>query len=391
MTHPIRKPVIDFDCYAVEPVDGDIQLGWKRLHDGPDIFWTPRNGGHWVLTRAADIYAAYRDDDLFSSHHVAIPAEERTMKFAPAEFDKPEHAKYRMAIAPLFTPSQIKRMEEKARTLSAELIDEFRPDGGCEFVGAFADRLPITIFLTMMDLPATDHALLAPHVEAIARSPDPQAIGTAFQTMIGYLDGKIAEREARGGGEDALSRLLASNIGERPATRDEVLSLAANVMFAGLDTVLSGMAFIMRFLAINPVHRRRLVDEPALIPDAIEELLRRHGIANLARMVSRTTEFGGVVMQEGDLVQLPTALHGLDERRFDDPLTVDFDRADKAHIAFAVGPHRCLGSHLARMELRVMLEEWLPRIPDFRVRDPDGVVARSGRLNALKSLPLAWN
>ena len=127
-------------------------------------------------------------------------------------------------------------------------------------------------------------------------------------------------------------------------------------------------------------------------PEALEEILRRHGIANLARMVRERTVYKDVVLEAGDMVQLPTALHGLDERRFVDPLTVDFDRDDKAHMVFAVGPHRCLGSHLARMELRVMLREWLPRIPDRLHRSTSaGVVARSGRINAIKALPLGWN
>jgi cytochrome P450 len=375
-----KGPVVDFDCYDVEPVGGDVQLGWKRLHDGPDIFWTPRNGGHWIFTRADDIYEAYRNDAVFSSEFVAVPKEEaRMMKFAPAEYDKPDHSKYRLVIAPLFTPLAVKRLEERAEELSRTLIERVHAAGQCDFIPAFADQLPIAIFLSMMDLPIEDHALLAPHVEAMTRNPDPAAIGTAFQTMIGYLAEKVDARQGKGG-DDAISRMLAARVGDRPVTREEVLSLAANVMFAGLDTVVSGMGFVMRFLAMNPDHRRRLVDAPEDIPEALEEILRRHGIANLARMVRERTVYKDVVLEAGDMIQLPTALHGLDERRF-----------VEAHMVFAVGPHRCLGSHLARMELRVMLREWLPRIPDFRIADTAGVVARSGRINAIKALPLVWS
>ncbi|QTH21128.1 cytochrome P450 [Rhizorhabdus wittichii] len=381
---------VDFDYYAVKPVGGDIQLGWKTLHEGPDMFWTPRNGGHWVVTRAEDIYDIYRDDERFCTRFVAIPKEEeRERKFAPAERDGAEHLDFRKAIMPLFSPKAIALLEEKARTLSVRLIEEMKPRGHCDYVADFAAKLPIAIFLSMMDLPLEDHKLLAPHVDAIARSPDHAAISRAFNTMIDYLDGKIAERAARPG-DDALSHLMRSQINGEPISRDDLLSLSANVMFAGLDTVVAGLSFTTRFLAMHPDHRRALAQDPEKIPDAIEEILRRHGIANLARTVRHRTEYKGVVLEPGEMILLPTSLYGLDERRFDDPLSVDFDRSDKRHVAFAVGSHRCVGSHLARMELRVATTEWLKRIPDFEVADPDGVVARSGRLNTLSALPLRW-
>ncbi len=129
---------------------------------------------------------------------------------------------------------------------------------------------------------------------------------------------------------------------------------------------------------------------PTLIPDAVEELLRRHGISNFGRMIARDFEFQGLPMREGDLVLLPAALYNLDERKFADPMTVDFRRPVKHHMGFGTGIHRCLGAQLARVELRVLLQEWLPRIPEFRMPSRLRVVVKSGRINGVQKLPLYW-
>ena len=168
------------------------------------------------------------------------------------------------------------------------------------------------------------------------------------------------------------------------------MSLTANVMFGGLDTVVSSMGFFMNFLARHPDHCAELVAQPELIPEAVEELLRRHGIANFGRSVATDFEYKGLPMRAGDLVLLPAALHNLDERKYVNPMQVDFHRPIKHHVAFGTGIHRCLGAQLARVELRVLLQEWLIRIPTFRLADPQAVVVKSGRINGVSALPLRW-
>lgn len=382
--------VVDFDFYDIEPVGGDIQLGWKRLHDGPDIFYTPRNGGHYVFTRAEDIYNAYRDVEHFSSDFNTLPKEvNRKLKLIPTQSDPPEHGDYRLLVASMFTPAAVRSFEARARELTRELIERFRNRRHCEFVSQFAEQMPIAMFLLMMDLPFEDAKGLAPAVEAMCRSRDESETLAAAQAMFDYLQARIDERRAQPG-EDMISRLVHGQWHGRPLSAHELLGLGGNLMFAGLDTVTSAMSFMMRFLALNPVERKRLVDDPAVIPMAVEELLRRYGIGNLARVVAKPFAYKGVPLRQGDMVMLPLTLYGLDERRFPDPLRVDFNREDVAHITFGVGPHRCLGSHIARMELRVMLEEWLPRIPDFELADPSTIVAKTGNLNAIKLLALRW-
>lgn len=384
-----RELIVDFDFFAVQPIDGDLHQGWKRLHDGPEIFYTPRNSGHWVVTRARDIEAVFRDHENFSNAGVAMSREPREMLLAPGEIDPPLHTGYRILLNPWFGPKPMRALEDEARRLAGELIDGFRAQGRCEFRESFSHRMPIYVFLSLMKLPREDAETLVPAADLLSRDPDPASFLAAMQAMMSYLHGRIAERTAAPR-DDFISAMLASEVDGRPVQPHEVLSLTANVMFGGLDTVTSTMGFFMNFLARHPGHVRQLVDEPALIPAAVDELLRRHAIANFGRMVKNDMDYGGMPMRAGDLVLMPTALYNLDERRFPDPMTVDFKRADKAHFNFGGGIHRCLGLQLARLELRVMLEEWLERIPVFRIADGERIRATSGRINAMSYLPLSW-
>lgn len=382
--------IVNFDFFKVQAVAGDLHLGWKKLHEGPDVFYTPLNGGHWVLSRAADIERVFTDTENFSNAGVAMSRDPREMLLAPGEVDPPEHTSYRTILNPLFGPRQVRDMEHTARQMASGLIAGFIAQGQCEFRASFAQRMPISLFLSMMGLPQEDALALLPAADLLSRDPDPKAFLQAIATMMGYLNDRIQERVARPK-DDFISQMLATELKDRKLRPEEVLSLTANVMFGGLDTVVGTMAFFMNFLARHPEHRRQLVEDPALIPDAVDELMRRHAIANFGRLVSRDVDCAGVRMRQGDLVLLPTTLYNLDERRFPDPLTVDFHRKDKAHINFGAGIHRCLGLHLARLQLRVMLEEWMPRIPDFRIAPGQEVHAISGRINAMLHLPLAWS
>jgi cytochrome P450 len=381
--------LVDFDFFAVEAIEGDLHQGWKSLHSGPEIFYTPRNGGHWVFTRAADIGAAWMDHDRFSNKGVAMSREEREMQLLPGEADPPQHGPYRALLQPFFSQKAVHVLEDRMRTLTRSLIDELIERGGCDFQADMSRRMPIYIFLAMMELPLAHAAALLPAADWLTRDSDPESFLRAMQTMMGYLQERIAERHAAPG-DDFISRLLVAEVDSRRLSELEVLSLTANVMFGGLDTVVASMGFFMNFLARHGGHRQQLLREPALIPDAVEELLRRHGISNFGRMVARDFEFRGLPLRAGDLVLLPAALYNLDERKFADPMTVDFHRPVKHHMGFGTGIHRCLGAQLARLELRVLLQEWLPRIPDFWIADPEAVIVKSGRINGVRALPLRW-
>jgi cytochrome P450 len=163
-----------------------------------------------------------------------------------------------------------------------------------------------------------------------------------------------------------------------------------HVFIAGLDTVVNFLGFLMLFLARNPDYQRQLADEPSGIPAALEEFVRRFGVVSIARMATRDVDFHGARIKEGEMMLIPTVLHGLDERENRDPLRVDFARTGARHSTFGQGPHHCVGAHLARAELRITLEEWLARIPRFALAPDARIESQSGIVGCVRSLPLVW-
>jgi cytochrome P450 len=249
--------------------------------------------------------------------------------------------------------------------------------------------LPIGIFLRMADLPFSDREWLLPRAEANTRTGTAEEQRAAFSEIMGYVSDKLNERRGRAGG-DLLTVIANGVVNGRAVSHDDAVGLASLVMFAGLDTVVAMLGHFMRHLAMHPDHRRALGERPELLKPAIEELLRRHGVTQMARIVAQDCAYKGVTMRSGDMVLLPTLLYGLDEARFPGAVDVDFGRHDKVHLAFGAGAHRCIGSVLARTELQILLEEWLALIPDFWVKPGDRVEVRSGKVNAISRLPLAW-
>lgn len=381
--------VMDFDFLHLAGGDGDPFLTLKRLHQGPDIFWTPRNQGHWVATRGEDIGKILTDPQTFSSRTIFLPVVDRP-RIIPAELDPPQHAAYRALIQPFFYPGAIASWADEARDFARSLIEGFYPKGECEFVSAFALQLPIVIFMKMCDLPLEHREMLLEWVGPIFRPKTASDQQEARAKFNAYLADIVARRRAHPG-NDLLSKTLSGTVEGRPLDEMEALNITNTLVLGGLDTVASSMGWMARFLAEHPGHRRQLIDEPKLIPNAVEELLRRFGIPTIARIVAKDTVYNGVAMKEGDPVLMSACLHGLDERSFPNPLDVDFRRADaRKHSVFGQGIHRCPGSTLALAEFKIFLEEWLKRIPDFRIKSGATVVTDSGIVHSVTSLPLAW-
>ena len=382
--------VVDFDYLAPRGHEIDVHRAWARLHDPgiPDIVWTPYYGGHWIATRAKDIETMQLDATRFSYASVTIPKSEQTLRLVPLEMDPPEHTPFRALLSPRFGPKPVADLEAEVRALAIELIEGFVADGECEFVDAFAKRLPIVVFLRLVDLPLEDRELLLEMTEASVRG-DAERRQWAQQQLQQYVGKWIAERRAHPG-PDLFSKMVNARVGGREYTPEETFGMMVNVIFGGLDTVASSLGFIAWHLAEHVDLRRQLTMDPGLIPVAIEEFLRRFGIPNTARVITHDLEYGGVQFKAGEQILLPKSLHGLDERRYANAMTVDLARAASRHAAFGDGPHRCPGAGLARMEMRVFLEEWLARIPDFDI--PPGATPRtsSGSVNGMMSLPLAW-
>ena len=390
--HVPPELVVDFDYYNPPGVEEDFQLALKRLQDEhyPDIFWCTRNGGHWMAIRGKDIHAIYADYTNFSSHRTAIPATSQPpFPFYPILADPPDHAHYRALINPSFAPKAVAVLEARARAEAIKLIDTLKPRGRCEFVADFAQHLPVEVFMSIVDVPSTDRDKLLNWSVGIVRPEKPDTVQLTLQEVFEYAREKIAARRATPG-NDLISKLALARVNGRPLSDDEVTGMVSLILLGGLDAVVTSLSFAALFLARSSQHRRQLIESPARIPLAVDELLRRFPVANTGRTVIRDMVYRNVQMKAGDMMLLPTVLHGLDERAFPNPLEVDFNRPPPLHSTFGNGPHRCPGSNLARTEIKVFLEEWLKRIPDFRIQPGARIRMGAGMIATISEVPLEW-
>jgi cytochrome P450 len=395
LTIPAHIPperVFDFDFFNLPGAEEDIHLAWKRVQDAaPDLFWTPRNGGHWVATRAEDIDVMQLDHARFSHAEFSLPRHDSPFPPLPLNLDPPAHTPFRALITPAFAPRAVQNLSIKAREVAIELIEEIAPRGECEFVGDFAKVLPIVVFLGIVDLPEGDRLTLLPWADIAVRSNDPVAKLQANRSMAEYLSEWI-EKRTRSPGNDLVSKIAHAQLDGRPLTPPEVFGLCLLILVGGLDTVAGMLAFSARCLAQQPHLRRELIDNSDIMPVAIEELMRRHGLPNTFRLITSDFEYKGVPFKKGEMVQLPKVLYNLDERRIPDPLTVDFHRPTPIpNATFGNGPHKCPGANLARTEIRIFLEEWLKRIPNFRIKPGSRNPTAGGMVNGILQLHLEWD
>jgi cytochrome P450 len=386
--HVPPELVVDFNVYAPPHGATDLHGAWRRLQDGPDIVWAPYHGGHWIFTRHEDIDFAQRNHDPFSMRDVTMPANTRPTRLLPLEADPPEHTPFRAILNPWFSPKRIGDLKEFTRQLAIDLVEGFRPRGECEFMAEFALILPIAIFMKLTNLPMADRLELLRYAQMSTRgTPDERAEATRL--MMAYLLPVVAERRAKQG-DDVLSAVIHGRVDGKPLNDTDMMSMLLVILFGGLDTVASTLGFIANFMAGSPAHRRLLIEEPGLIDNAVEELMRRFPPSNTARTMTRDYDYKGIHFRAGEKVYVATLMAGLDERRYPKAWDVDFRRKDVIHNSFGTGPHRCPGSLLARLEIKLFLQEWLSRIPDFAVKPGEPVVYGPGQVNCVERLVLAW-
>lgn len=372
----------------------DLGGEWDRLREETRAF---RSDAHpwtlWYLTRFDDVAAAFRDHERFSSRQTNYNVDD-SHRWIPAQVDPPEHTPYRTAINPHFSPRAIAAMEPAVRSRCVELIEEFSGDGQCDVVERFARRFPTSIFMEMMGLPLAESDTFlgwaSDLLHTAGSTPESNRIrAAASKTIYRYLRDMIAERRAEPR-DDIVSSLLDAEIDGRPITDDELLEIAMLLYIAGMDTVAGLISYTMQHLAEHPEHRRYLREDPSRIPTAVEEFLRYFSVASPARVVATDTDFAGCPMKAGDRVVLATWPADRDPRQFSDAGQFVVDREQNRHCAFGLGIHRCVGSHLARLELRVTIEEWLRRIPDFAVQPGAVVTQHVAGAAGLDNLPLVW-
>lgn len=385
--------VVDFDFYDDPRYKPDVHEGIARLiAESPPVFWTPHHGGHWVIANHAALFEVSRDPDNFSSESMVIPpppAGEESRQL-PIMSDPPEHARYRAPLNRVFSPRAMMALQDSIRMLAGELIDKVRGQGHCDFRRDVAEPLPVLIFLKLMGLPQDRMEQYRKWVEEILGSSDAELHARASREVVEALTEIIVERQAKRE-DDLISALLDTPMDGRPITMEEMQAFCLLLFLAGLDTVMNGMCYGVRHFAMNPDVQAELRAHPARITDAVEEMLRRYTFTMPGRVVKRDHEAFGVRFKAGERVLLLLAAADLDPTEFSDPLRFDLDRENKVHVAFNFGPHRCAGSHLARIELRILYEEWLKRIPEFRL-DPDRPATfHGGHVIGCDSLPLLWD
>ena len=390
-THVPSDRVIDFDVY--NPIQGaeEYHQAWYALHGAnlQDLVWTPRHGGHWLVLGGHLVDKVMADYESFSNRIIAVPKEIGEFgHILPMTSDPPAHAGYRNVLNAGLSPRRIRANEDRIRNLSISLIETVREKGLCDFNSDYAEILPIHIFLDMMDLPLYDAPKLTALAHQIIRPTG--LLDDPFAGLYNYIK-PIAEARRGGDGDDIVSHLVNGRINGEPVDMATTLSLCGNILLGGLDTVVNFLGFAMLFFARSPDHRRQLAEDPQLIPNAITELGRRFGVVVAAREVRRNVILDGVSLKEGDLIVVPTLMNGLDGRENPNPLKVDFHRDSVRQTLFGNGSHKCPGALLARTEIRITLEEWLARIPDFELAPGTVIEFKGGIIGGIKQLPLVWN
>jgi cytochrome P450 len=360
----------------------------------PEVFFSldayPGGTPAWILRRAEDLRKVYNDTTNFTSAHFSPFAGliGEQWNLLPAETDPPLHGKYRSVLNPLFAPKKMQAMEANVRAAARRCIDKLKERAGCEFMQEFAFPFPVSVFLDLIDLPQERMSEFQSWEYALLHVPDMKVVSDAVRNVVGYLREVMAERR-RNPGDDFISYGIKAEIDGRRFTDDELIGYCFNLFIGGLDTVSSNIILQFRHLAENPEHQARLRSDPAMIPAAVEEFLRAYAAVTTFRTCVKETQIRGITIKPGDKVAMSTTLANRDPQEFDAPDEVRLER-QPAHISFAYGPHRCIGSHLARREMVIAMEEFLGAIPAFRLEPGVEIETHLGGIIQPNVLPLVW-
>jgi cytochrome P450 len=354
-----------------------------------------RHDGFWVVSDYDNMKFILQNPQLFTSEQsVRVPAGEETPPLPPIEIDPPRHAKFRAVLAPAFSPRSVNALEGQIRGLAGDLIDRFVDDKKCEFVADFAAPLPTGIFTQVMGLPIADADQFYRWKNIINHESrtddDPDAAGRATREAIAYLKTILDARRAEPK-DDIATQLVQAQLDGEPIEEDEMLRMAFLLFLGGLDTVTSALTYSFAYLAQSPKDRARLVEDPSIIPSAVEEFLRRDAVIMIGRVANQDIQLGGQQMKAGDRILCNSIAANRDWRQFPAPDQVQLDREPNRHLSFGMGPHRCVGSHLARLELRIVLEEFHRRIPDYRVPEGFRIHRHLNQVTGIDALPLVWD
>ncbi|HXN67443.1 MAG TPA: cytochrome P450 [Bradyrhizobium sp.] len=391
---PVTDWVHDFDHTDPRWTENPFPI-WDELRVASPVVHTDRFHGCYLPTTYQAVREIAHDTEHFSSRRVVVRDERPEVQrnaAPPITSDPPEHKPAKQLLLPPFTPDAMKKLEPRVRAICNELIDEFINDAKCDAAARYTKYIPVRAIAHMLGIPEHDGDLFVNWIHQILELgiKNESILMQAVQEMSAYFVGQIEARKLRPT-DDLISTLMnAKDRNGQPLEDSHVIGSLRLLLIAGIDTTWSAIGSSLWHLAKTPADRERLVAEPGLIPTAVEELLRAYSPVTMAREVMKETTISGCPVKPGNMVLLSFPAANRDPAVFPDADKVVIDRKENRHAAFGLGIHRCIGSNLARMEMAVAIEEWLKRIPDFRL-DPAGQVKWSeGTVRGPRQLPLLF-
>ena len=389
---PVADWTTDFDHTDPRWTENPFPI-WDELRQKCPVAHSGRFLGVYLPTSYEAVRAIAYDTDHFSSRRVVVRDErpEPPLPSPPITSDPPHHKPSKQVLLPYFTLDAVKKLEPKTREVCNELIDRFIADRRCDAALQYSKYIPVRVIALMLGIPERDSDRFIEWIHQILELgiKDNDTMMRAVHEMSGYFAGQIELRKKQPG-EDLITTLMRARHKGEPIPPDHVVGTLRLLLIAGIDTTWSAIGASLWHLAKTPADRKRLIAEPELMPTAVEELLRAYAPVTMAREVMKETTVCGFAVKPGNMVLLSFPAANRDPAMFSDADKVVLDRANNRHAAFGLGIHRCVGSNLARMELTVAIEEWLKRIPEFRL-DPASPVAWSeGTVRGPRRLPLLF-
>jgi cytochrome P450 len=385
--------VFDFDIYRDIPEGTDFHAYWRDLMVTVPykLMWTPHNDGHWVAMCADLSDIVMSEPEHFSNNTVLVPkAAGEAYRLIPLSLDPPAHRPFRNLLNENLGPKPLKPIEQSIVDLTVELIEGFRDRGTCNFVHDFAEKLPVMIFMKLVDLPLADLPKLKHLADQFTRPDGSMTYPEVLEAFREYLTPVLHDRRG-GSGEDMITRMISGQIDGRPLSEIEALNICTQVLVGGLDTVVNMLGFTFSYLARDHALRAAIAADAELINDALLEFFRRFPVVSSAREVRDDVRFDGVLLKSGDMVMAPTIVVAMDTAMNEDPLEFRLQRAGRKHSTFGKGSHTCPGAHLARMEMKVVLREWFARIPEFRLAEDTPLSYTNGIVGSVKPFSLVWD
>jgi cytochrome P450 len=381
--------------YLSHDFGDDIHPVLERMRQVCPVAHSDQHDGYWILSRYEDVLRAAQDWETWSSEvggGVGIPATHMTVKAIPVHIDPPLHREYKRLINAWFTPAVVAPYEDRTRQIVTRLIDDFIDDGECEFQSAFAQPFPGAAFFELvLDAPPDEAAEVNAHATEAANPANTDA-GAHWAAMHGWIVQFLDKRRSGPRRADVVDAVLHAEIEGRPIREDEVVGIITLLILGGLDTTAGVLGGIMLRFCEHPEIPALLREKPDLVPAAVEELLRLEGsFIGIGRTATHETELGGCPVAAGGKAYLSWASANRDEAEFEHPHDFDLDRVRNRHIAFGAGPHRCAGSNLARLNLRVAVHELTQRLHDVKLTIPTSEVPwHTGFARAPLRVPISF-